>query len=138
MTRTGAPVHQRRHHNPDNPNAAYASVAEQDSETVGAVDCPVGPAAPDAPAAAHAGITGPHLDAGPPRTNPVFFTVDGDLTSHTTDSLSKGARALGVHLAQPGRGRIRAVIHSGFTSTGVDRAVTVIADVLATAPEARQ
>lgn len=282
MTRNGAPVHQRRHHNPDNPNAAYASVAEQDSETIGAVGCPVGPVgsggsqvvrglgnslippdvghdaydevhragpaevfratcelhalhavhkgstsgasflvarwyaerhpdaqgvaflpdeghryqepvyrdewlteqgqgllgdppaalpdppphvtatvltgtqgvpaaghhnhcrvghavatAPDAPTAAHAGITGPRLDAGPPRTNPVFFTVDGDLTSHTTDSLSKGAHSLGVHLAQPGRGRIRAVIHSGFTSTGVDRAVTVIADVLATAPGAR-
>ncbi|MER7645202.1 hypothetical protein [Streptomyces sp. NPDC126522] len=68
--------------------------------------CRVGHAvatAPDAPTAAHAGITGPRLDAGPPRTNPVFFTVDGDLTSHTTDSLSK----------------------------------TVIADVLATAPGAR-
>ena len=136
MTRNGAPVHQRRHHTLDKPDA-YASVAEQDSETVGAVDCPVGPAAPDAPAAAHAGITGPRLDAGPPRTNPVSFTVDGDLTSHTTDSLSKGAHSLGVHLAQPGRGRIRAVIHSGFTSTGVERAVTVIADVLATAPGAR-
>ncbi|MFF5146371.1 GntG family PLP-dependent aldolase [Streptomyces sp. NPDC013157] len=84
-----------------------------------------------------AGIPGLRLDAEPPRTNMVFFTVDTDRTAHTTDSLIEGARAHGVHLAELGRGRIRAVTHSGVTAADVDRAVTVLADVMATAPGAR-
>ncbi|MFJ3671381.1 GntG family PLP-dependent aldolase [Streptomyces sp. NPDC090106] len=83
-----------------------------------------------------AGITGLRLDAEPPRTNMVFFTVDGDLTAHTTGSVIEGARAHGVHLAELGRGRVRAVTHSGVTAADVDRAVTVLADVMAAAPGA--
>ncbi|MGC5563617.1 GntG family PLP-dependent aldolase [Streptomyces sp. FR-108] len=81
-----------------------------------------------------AGLPGLRLDPEPPRTNMVFFAVDEDGTSHTTDSLIEAARVRGVHLAELGRGRIRAVTHSGVTAADVDRAVDVLADAVAAAP----
>ncbi|MEV1025584.1 GntG family PLP-dependent aldolase [Streptomyces sp. NPDC050264] len=76
-------------------------------------------------------VPGLLLDPQPPRTNMVFFTVDPDSTPHTTESLIEAARARGVHLAELGRGRVRAVTHRGVTAADVDRAVTVLTEVMA-------
>ncbi|MGY3677095.1 GntG family PLP-dependent aldolase [Streptomyces sp. TE33382] len=84
------------------------------------------------------GIDGLRLDPEPPRTNMVFFAVDPDRTPHTTATLLADAAARGVRLAELGRDRIRAVTHSGVTAADVDRAVEVLADVLAAAPAAAQ
>ncbi|MEU8891494.1 low-specificity L-threonine aldolase [Streptomyces sp. NPDC048442] len=81
-----------------------------------------------------AGVSGLRLDPEPPRTNMVFFTVDTDATRHTTESLIEGARSRGVHLAELGPGRLRAVTHSGVTADDIDRAVETLAAVLAAAP----
>ncbi|WBO68704.1 low-specificity L-threonine aldolase [Streptomyces camelliae] len=87
-------------------------------------------------AAGLAELPGLRLDPEPPRTNMVFFSVDRDATAHTTASLIDAAHARGVRMAELGRDRIRAVTHSGVTAGDVDRAVTVLAEVLSSAPAA--
>ncbi|MYT68252.1 MULTISPECIES: GntG family PLP-dependent aldolase [unclassified Streptomyces] len=76
-------------------------------------------------------VPGLLLDPEPPRTNMVFFTVDPEHTPHTTESLIEAARVRGVRLAELGRGRVRAVTHRGVTAADVDRAVSVLGDVMA-------
>ncbi|MGA5647920.1 GntG family PLP-dependent aldolase [Streptomyces seoulensis] len=83
-----------------------------------------------------ADIPGLRLDPEPPRTNMVFFTVDTGHTPHTTETVIEGARARGVHLAELGPGRVRAVTHSGVTAADIDRAVSALADTMAARPGA--
>ncbi|MFJ9425299.1 GntG family PLP-dependent aldolase [Streptomyces sp. NPDC101249] len=84
-----------------------------------------------------AGVAGLRLDPEPPRTNMVFFTVDPDITGHTTETFIEAACLRGVRLAELGRGRIRAVTHSGVSADDVDRAVTALADAVAASPGTR-
>ncbi|MFF7188483.1 low-specificity L-threonine aldolase [Streptomyces sp. NPDC008222] len=74
----------------------------------------------------------PGVTVEPVETNMVFFRVD-------TRGLSQAdfmtlAWAEGIHLAELGRGRIRAVTHAGVSDADIDRALAVFRRILAPAP----
>jgi threonine aldolase len=83
-------------------------------------------------AAGLAGIPGVELDPRPVQINMVFFRLRGTAIS-TGDLVAQAARH-GVRLAELGQDRIRCVTHVDVTTADIDRAVQVIARVLA--PEA--
>lgn len=62
------------------------------------------------------------------ETNIVFFRVDHP--KHTWQSLVEAARDRGLHIAELGHGRIRAVTHSGIQKADIDQAIQMIRELM--------
>ncbi|MGW1429745.1 GntG family PLP-dependent aldolase [Streptomyces sp. NPDC002431] len=75
-------------------------------------------------------IPGLRLERPEPATNMVFFTVE-DGGRHTARTLIEESARRGLRVEELGPGRIRAVTHAGIDKTHIDRAVEVLADVMA-------
>ena len=76
-----------------------------------------------------AALPGVSLPMGMPETNIVFFDVAG--TGPGADAVAAAARAQGVEIGAFGPRTIRAVTHLDVSAADIDKALGVLADVLA-------
>ena len=77
-------------------------------------------------------VAGIAIDPGTVRTNIVMFRVVDP--RFTVKSFVDESRARGLSIAELGRGRLRAVTHSGVRSEDVTKAVEIISAILAEGP----
>ncbi|MFI5756586.1 GntG family PLP-dependent aldolase [Streptomyces sp. NPDC051569] len=70
----------------------------------------------------------PGVTVEPVETNMAFFRISPDTVGNA--EFMARAQAAGVHLAELGRGRIRAVTHAGVSTDDIDRALSVFRAIL--------
>ncbi|MGG4441341.1 low-specificity L-threonine aldolase [Brevibacillus fortis] len=62
------------------------------------------------------------------ETNIVFFQIEHP--AHTWQTFIEAAHAHGLHVAELGHGRIRAVTHSGIETADIDKALSIVRELL--------